>query len=425
MEDEVFLVRVLTLPLRKGIDLTYREEKGVYIMQYTAGELAKLLGVSSRTIRFYDEKNILTPCGYSDSGYRLYDEQSVQRLQKIIMLKFMNFSLEQIAGIMQNEGFDIRESLREQELMLIEKKEHILRIIDAVRKTENSSDEELWDNMLHVIEITKEREEVVAQYATDENLINRISIHDFSTSKQGFYSWLLESIDLKANMKILDIGCGNAFFWKSIAKELPDNLEIHLVDYSDGMMESAKKNVEDILKEHPKKGLKFVVDKRDATDFSYPISGFDRIMANHVLFHLSKDSRLQLYPKIQALLAKGGRFSCSLIGKNHMKELHDFIDEYYPNIGFPSEKFDFLLETAEEELKNYFKVIKVEEQENDLLVPDEELVFNYVGSYSQTAKEIISKEKKLFLEHVCSKKNTDGYMYIHKSTGNVVCEALC
>lgn len=109
-------------------------------MQYTAGELAKLLGVSSRTIRFYDEKKLLIPCGYSDSGYRLYDEQSVQRLQKIMMLKFMNFSLEQIAGIIQNDGGDIRESLREQELMLIEKKEHILRIIDAVRKTENSSD---------------------------------------------------------------------------------------------------------------------------------------------------------------------------------------------------------------------------------------------------------------------------------------------
>lgn len=166
-------------------------------MQYTAGELAKLLGVSPRTIRFYDEKNLLTPCAYSGAGYRLYDEQSVQRLQKIIMLKFMNFSLEQIAGIMQNEGFD-------------------------------------------------------------------------------------------------------------------------------------------------------------------------RIMANHILFRLSKDSRLQLYPKIQALLAKGGRFSCSLIGKNHMKDLHEFIDEYYPNVGFPSEKFDILLETAEEELKNYFKVIKVEKQENDL-----------------------------------------------------------
>ena len=53
---------------------------------------------------------------------------------------------------------------------------------------------------------------------------------------------------------------------------------------------------------------------------------------------------------------------------------------------------------------------------------DEELVFNYVGSYSQTAKEIISIEKELFLERVCSKKNTDGYMYIHKPTGNVVCE---
>ena len=393
-------------------------------MKYTAGELAKLLGVSSRTIRFYDEKKLLTPCGYSDSGYRLYNEQSVQRLQKIMMLKFMNFSLEQITEIMQNEGFDIRKSLREQELMLIEKKEHILRIIDAVRKTENSSDEELWDNMLHVIEITREREEVVAQYATDENLVNRISIHDFSTSKQSFYSWLLESIELKENMKILDIGCGNAFFWKSIAKDLPNNLEIHLVDYSEGMIESAKKSVEGISKEYPNKCLKFVFDKRDATDFSYPISGFDRIMANHVLFHLSKDSRLQLYPKIQELLAKGGRFSCSLIGKNHMKEINDLINEYYPNIEIALEKFDILLENAEEELKKYFKVLKVEEQDNDLLVPDEEFVFNYVASYSQTAKEIVSKEKELFLERVCAKKNTDGYMYIHKSTGNVVCELI-
>ena len=393
-------------------------------MQYTAGELAKLLGVSSRTIRFYDEKKLLIPCGYSDSGYRLYDEQSVQRLQKIMMLKFMNFSLEQIAGIIQNDGGDIRESLREQELMLIEKKEHILRIIDAVRKTENSSDEEFWDNMLRTIKITREREEVVAQYATDENLINRISIHNFSTSKQSFYSWLLERIELKENMKILDIGCGNAYFWKRVAKDLPKNLEIHLVDYSEGMIKSAKKSVNDILKEYPEKCLKFVVDKRDATDFSYPVSGFNRIMANHVLFHMSKDSRIQLYHKIQALLTKGGRFSCSLIGKNHTKEINDFIEEYYPSIGVASEKFDILLENAEEELQKYFKVLKVEEQDNDLLVPDEETIFNYVTSYSQTAKEIISKEKELFLERVCLKKNMDGCMYIHKSTGNVVCELL-
>lgn len=84
-------------------------------MRYTAGELAKKLGVSARTVRFYDEKKLLHPIEYSESGYRLYDEDSVVRLQKILMLKFMDFSLEQISEMMQNDSSDIQKSLKTQE----------------------------------------------------------------------------------------------------------------------------------------------------------------------------------------------------------------------------------------------------------------------------------------------------------------------
>jgi len=48
------------------------EEKKIY----TAGELGRLTGVSARTIRFYDKKALLKPVGYSDSGYRLYNQES-------------------------------------------------------------------------------------------------------------------------------------------------------------------------------------------------------------------------------------------------------------------------------------------------------------------------------------------------------------
>ena len=79
-------------------------------MKYTAGELAKKLGLSGRTIRFYDEKRLLTPCEYSEAGYRIYNDESAERLQKIIMLRFMDFSLEQISEMMQEEDFDVRKS---------------------------------------------------------------------------------------------------------------------------------------------------------------------------------------------------------------------------------------------------------------------------------------------------------------------------
>ena len=393
-------------------------------MKYTAGELAKKLGVSARTVRFYEEKKLLLPCGRSEAGYRVYDDYSAERLQKIIMLRFLDYSLEQINEMMQREhqNISMRESLDEQERLLLKKREHIERLLEAVRRTRNAPDEELWDHMRSIIDLTKTREYVIRQYSSDVNLNKRISIHDYSTSKQGWSEWMLERLELKPHMKVLEIGCGNAAFWKNVAEDLPDGLKIHLTDYSDGMLESAGRTAAEIQEAYPEKGLQFVLDKRDATEFSYPVDGFDRIMANHMLYHLDRESRLRLYPKIKELLAEQGRFSCSLIGRMHFRELHEFVKEYYPEIKIPSASFDIWLESAKEELGEYFRVTLAEEQDNDLLVPEEEMLYAYVASYSEEAGALIGRDKELFLERIRSRMNTEGCMYIHKSTGMIVCE---
>ncbi len=391
-------------------------------MRYTAGELAKKLGVSARTVRFYDEKELLQPCDYSESGYRLYDDNSVVRLQKILMLKYMDFSLEQIAELMSDDSCDIKKSLNEQEALLVDKREHITRLIEAIRKTKDSGEEEFWPNLRHIIELTRNREEVITQYKNDGNLKKRLSIHDYSTAEIEWFHWLFEKEQIKAGMKILDIGCGNATFWKRLAHLLPNDLVIHLVDYSDGMLSSARAVAAELIEKYPEKNLRFIIEKRDATDFSYPTSGFDLIMANHMLYHVEKGSRLQLYRKIQGLLAKDGKFTCTLIGQHHMRELHEFVNEFYPEVKLLSEGFDIWLETARKELESFFNVISVEEHENDLLVPDVELIFNYVASFSEEARQLISRDKEAFFERVHAKMDEDGYMYIHKSTGVVICE---
>ena len=96
---------------------------------YTVGDLAKEMGISVRTVRFYDEKGILRPAGYSQAGYRIYDENSVEKLQKILMLRFLDFSLEQIEQMVGDEEVDVRQSLAEQERLLTEKLEHLERVL--------------------------------------------------------------------------------------------------------------------------------------------------------------------------------------------------------------------------------------------------------------------------------------------------------
>jgi len=56
---------------------------------YTAGDIARMAGVSLRTIRFYDEKGLLKPVRYSEAGYRCYNQASMEILQRILMLKYL------------------------------------------------------------------------------------------------------------------------------------------------------------------------------------------------------------------------------------------------------------------------------------------------------------------------------------------------
>ena len=387
---------------------------------FTAGELAKKLGISARAVRFYDEKGILCPVGYSEAGYRIYDETSVEKLQKILMLRFLDFSLEQIGDMIEAGNMDVFQSLKSQEKLLLQRIEHLERVLEAVRQAQMADDDLLWEKLKHIIEVTQEREFVIEQYQNDNNLKNRINIHEYSTAEVGFYPWMLEKLQLESGMRILELGCGNAAFWKAIAPKLPEKLEIHLTDYSDGMLESAEKTANEIQEDFPEKQLTFIFDKKDAEKFNYSSTGFDRIMANHMLFCMKKETRPKLYQTIWELLKKG-IFSCSLIGRESNRELHQLLRRFYPAIKIPAENFDIFLETADEELRPFFSRIEWWEQDNDLLVPDAELVYNYVASYSKEAAEILQKDKANFLNRIEKEKNSEGLFYIHKSTGVVVC----
>ncbi len=63
---------------------------------YSSGEFARMAGVSVRTIRFYDKQNILKPSYVKPSGARFYTDSDLARLQQILLLKYLGFSLDDI-----------------------------------------------------------------------------------------------------------------------------------------------------------------------------------------------------------------------------------------------------------------------------------------------------------------------------------------
>ncbi len=115
-------------------------------MEYTVSQLAKISGVSGRTLRYYDEIDLLKPKRVDLNGYRIYGNLEVDLLQQILFYRELDFSLDEIKGILNSKEFEIRDALENQLSSLQEKRNHIDDLIKNVRKTIKSMEGEISMN---------------------------------------------------------------------------------------------------------------------------------------------------------------------------------------------------------------------------------------------------------------------------------------
>ena len=104
-------------------------------MEYTVQKLGKIAGVSTRTLRYYDEIGILKPARINSSGYRIYGQKEVDRLQQILFYRELGVSLESIREIVTALSFDGAKALREHREKLLLKREQLDLLIANVDKT--------------------------------------------------------------------------------------------------------------------------------------------------------------------------------------------------------------------------------------------------------------------------------------------------
>ncbi|WP_044338938.1 MerR family transcriptional regulator [Rossellomorea aquimaris] len=104
-------------------------------MEYTVKKLGELAGVSTRTLRYYDEIEILKPARTNSSGYRIYGQREVDRLQQILFYKELGVGLDEIKDILDDPAFDAKHALMEHREKLLAKREQLDQLIANVNKT--------------------------------------------------------------------------------------------------------------------------------------------------------------------------------------------------------------------------------------------------------------------------------------------------
>ena len=105
----------------------------------TISQVAELTGISTRTLQYYDEIGLLKPSELTGSGYRLFDDEALQKLQQILFFKELGFKLKEIKEILQKPDFDrIKAFKRQKELLLLKRNrtDRLIQLLSHLEKGE-------------------------------------------------------------------------------------------------------------------------------------------------------------------------------------------------------------------------------------------------------------------------------------------------
>lgn len=372
---------------------------------YKTGQFAKLANVSERTIRYYDKIGLLKPSFVMENGYRQYSDLDLLKLQKILSLKHLGFSIEEIFPMVM-DNTNLKESFDLQIDLIEDKISHLQSLKDALKRASQTPDLS-WNMILSLVQLSNEETNIIEQYKNAKNLNDRISLHEkYSTNKQGWFNWLFNQIDFSKVNRLLELGCGNGKLWQENRIDLR-NREIFLSDISEGMVEEVRNKL----------GSDFNCIVADAEKIPFKDSYFDTIIANHVLFYLN-DLYLGL-KEISRVLKPNGILYCSTYGKNHMKEITEIVQNFDSQINLSNHSlYDiFGLENGESILKKYFSNVQRMDYQDSLEITESKPLINYIMSCHGNQNEILGPRLNEFKEYIEELLVNNGKIVVTKEAG--------
>ncbi len=142
----------------------------------TISQVAELTGISIRTLQYYDEIGLLKPSELTQSGYRLYDDEALQKLQQILFFRELGFKLKDIRGILEKPDFDRIVAFKKQKELLLLKRnrtDRLIQLLSRLEKGEQCMSFKEFDlsDYIHALEDFKvnQTETVVKHWGSVEN----------------------------------------------------------------------------------------------------------------------------------------------------------------------------------------------------------------------------------------------------------------
>ncbi|MBR4344384.1 MAG: MerR family transcriptional regulator [Lachnospiraceae bacterium] len=382
---------------------------------YTSGAFAKKAHVTKKTLRYYAEHGFLTPSAISENGSRIYSEKDFERIQRILLLKYLGFSLEEIKNTEPEKG-SLISSLEQQMILLEEKikqmnlvKEILQDTMEVVRK----NGEPDWTELLKQVTETGLKESLLRQYVDTSNISVRIRLHSlYSQNKEKWFPWIFKHCGVKPGQTVLELGCGNGDFWIENMRALPKEMNIMLSDNSKGVLvETKNRFAED--------DGRFSFMLMDMEKILLPDSSVDIVIANHVLFYAS--DILGTLKEIKRVLKPGGTFICSTYGPNHMKEINDLARGFDDRIVLAAKNlYEIFGKTnGNKLLEKEFVSVDWCEYKDSLYVTEEKDLTDYIVSCHGNQNQYIVDNYKEFKDYVRTRMGTG--FYVTKEAGIFIC----
>ncbi|WP_196493775.1 MerR family transcriptional regulator [Ornithinibacillus caprae] len=281
-------------------------------------EVAERLNTTARTIRFYEEKGLITPKKDTVNDYRYFSEKDLVRLSTILALREVGVRVDEIKELLDHPTISIPEYLNIQRSVLYEKwiemRDMIETIDDMVKET--TSDSVLPENFYDLAHHLSNLKRIRKSWKDRWNFDGQATHYDENIKRQGHrfnvhegYDTVLEKIKNKINLNLgdtcLDIGIGTGNLG---AKFLPLGVKVIGVDQSEKMLITCKEK-------HPE------IETRKGHFLALPIldHSVEAVVSSYALHHLPDDQKLIALEEMTRVLKSGGQICIGdLMFKNQL-----------------------------------------------------------------------------------------------------------